>query len=231
MNEKEKTFYLITNLPGSGKSTVGRAIAEAAEQRGLTTYTINEFELFGEWIEANPNKVQWESTPDGKIVNLQPQHYKEAFDHVAVRMVEEFLAHSDADVIISEAARDVAGIGYLPLFQHLVDALGQMTDFVNLNVYVDNIEELKRRVKKRTEQYPMSASVAVVNLYLQEADNYPHSTSTTTASEFPECFIYNAEINNSRTDDKAIKEGRIPTALMETVEGIVAQVIALQAQS
>jgi hypothetical protein len=231
-NEKKKVFCIMSNLPGSGKSTVGRAIEQiVVEKYQLTPYTINEFGLFGEWIDENPKLVKWSKTPDGVIADLTPEHYEAAFEHVAARMVEEFEIHSKhADILISEAARDIKGIGYLSLFSYLVDTIGDTTKFVNINVFVNDKEEVRRRVRERAKKIPMSASVAVVNSYIEDAPNYPHSTSTQAAAQFPDHFIYNGEINNSTSHDSEIIGNRIPENILLTVDGIMAQVIASQSR-
>lgn len=231
--ENKKLFFLLTNIPGSGKSTVGRAIEQVAAQNYLTTYTINEFDLFGEWLDEHSTEVTWgPDEGDGTIVNLTSEQYTDVFDYVQDRMVEEFLAHyQEVNIIISEAARDVSGVSYVPLFEYLIQELGDMTDFVDLDVYVDNIEELKRRVRKRGEKQPNSASVAVVNLYVQDADEetYPFSTSTETAAQYPDNFIFTGHVNNTFTDDRAVAEKRVPDHLIQTIDGIMAQVMALRA--
>lgn len=108
MPAEKKHFFLLTNIPGSGKSTVGRAIEEVAADNHLRTYTINEFDLFGEWLTEHETEVTWSTTEDGTIVDLTSEQYTDVFEYVQDRMVEEFLAHyEEVDIIISEAARDV----------------------------------------------------------------------------------------------------------------------------
>lgn len=224
--ENKKLFFLLTNIPGSGKSTVGRVIEQVAEKNHLKAYTINEFGLFGEWLDKHANEVTWDHGDDGMIVNLTPKQYVEVFDHVQMRMVEEFHIHyQEVDLIISEAARDVSGISYVPLFEYLIQALGDLTCFVDLDVHVDDIYELKRRVQNRAN----GASVAVVNLYLKEAKDYPRSTSTETAAQHPDYFIYTGHVDNTFTDEQALLDKRLPDHLLTQIDRIFAQVLALRA--
>lgn len=233
MPAEKKLFLLTTNIPGSGKSTVGKAIEQVAADNHLRTYTINEFKLFGEWLGQHSTEVTWgPDEGDGAIVNLTPQQYADVFDYVQDKMVDEFLDHyQEVDIIISEAARDVSGVSYVPLFEYLIKELGDLTDFVDLDVYVDNIKELKRRVRKRAEKQPNSASVAVVNLYLKDMNKktYPHSTSTATAAMYPDNFIFAGHVDNTFTDKKAVEENRVPDHLLTQIDGILAQVLALRA--
>lgn len=119
----------------------------------------------------------------------------------------------------------------MPLFEYLIQELGDLTDFVDLDVYVNNIEELKRRVRERGEKQPNSASVAVVNLYIRDMNKktYPHSTSTETAAQHPDNFIFTGHVDNTLTDQRAVEENRVPNHLLTQIEGIFGQLFARSA--
>lgn len=221
MSREKKILYVLTNVPGSGKTTIADIIQSASKDFGHTTHYIDEFGIIGKWFGDNAKNKdliehKWSiGDSDEGHQELTDIAYEHLFSYTQEKIIQEFNQNSPfAHTLITEAARNIGGVSYEPLFGQLVRELGDQAKLVNLNVVVNDHDELRKRIIKRSKQFPNAASLTILNMYLEQAHLHPSSVET--AARFPDHFVYNADFHNDRS----------PRDAAAAIQGIVGQIIA-----
>lgn len=218
----EKLLILLTGPTGVGKSTAAETIATACNNQGLRSNFISDYPILEAWAQdnrADHARVIWDKPADGDIeyFSVLSSAYQEASIFIASSIAQHILTTLDSfDVYITEAAR---GAGNPPdtyidhLYKPLINTLNGLVRFANIQVVINNLDELRQRVKARFEADPKSAPPFVLERYISETGTIQSSVEQ--AQAFPAHFVYNGEVNNSRN----------PNDTRHHVEAILSQII------
>jgi energy-coupling factor transporter ATP-binding protein EcfA2 len=201
----EKLLILLTGPTGVGKSTAAETIATICNGHGLRSKFISDYPILETWARDNRGdlaRVMWDKPQDSdtEYFSVLPNAYQEASTFIASSIAHEILTTLDSfDIFTTEAAR---GAGSPPdtyidhLYKPLINTLNGLVKFANIQVVVNNVNELRQRVKQRFEVDPTAAPPFVLERYISDSGTIQSSVEQ--AQIFPSHFVYNGEVNNSR---------------------------------
>jgi hypothetical protein len=206
----DKKIIVLAGLPGTGKSTFAAKLVAEAEKAGKKIEFYNDYPVLIELAKkyrGDETKVRWFKQEDGtENFDIVPEAYREISASIATNIAEKMRNElEDFDMVVIESARGAGPDGRRDrydeeLFKPLMFVLQDSGAYINIEMVVSDIAEIRRRMIERSREDSMATPEFILDKYLSPSEGIQ---SAREAAERVGGFALNREIDNSGNPEDA----------------------------